>query len=503
MNPLSALIALLAVICLVPSFSQGQGSGFAIQTDANDWVDCGPGLSTLDFPFTFEAWVFLGSGLDYEPILDTEFGSATYYGTWWSVPLDRRVSFSYGDGTGSGGANRRTFRSTETVPLLRWVHLAVVATDSVTVQHYIDGIPTGMTTDGSGQQQIVHNPGASRLSIGNTLANTASQWFENGQVDELRIWRTARTQTQIRDFMCLRVDPTNPDLEAYYQMDEGAGAGPIDLSGNGHDGSLQGASSYTLSGAAIGDTSVYAYPSSWIGLTLLMPGLAEDNMELATVPGLMRGVHLYRVNDQPNDLSGLPFTPNYYYGFYGTDQFTGIDLEFFLTSIICDSCSMELFTREDNSSGGFIPISFSSSTGNGCLARMNAQPYRSEYVLDFEIDTCVDTIPTPIPELPDVKFLPPPPEPCSFAIPNAFTPNQDGLNDLFRFKSFGFCEIEPFQMHIFNRWGDLVWRSDDFFDSWDGTFQGKDQEMGTYIWIAEYELDGEQIARQGTLTLMR
>jgi len=56
-------------------------------------------------------------------------------------------------------------------------------------------------------------------------------------------------------------------------------------------------------------------------------------------------------------------------------------------------------------------------------------------------------------------------------IPNAFTPNSDGTNDSFRAVGVG---IEEFKMQIFDRWGALVFESDDINTVWDGSIKGKE-----------------------------
>ncbi|MBI1193359.1 MAG: T9SS type B sorting domain-containing protein [Bacteroidetes bacterium] len=90
--------------------------------------------------------------------------------------------------------------------------------------------------------------------------------------------------------------------------------------------------------------------------------------------------------------------------------------------------------------------------------------------------------------------------------PNAFTPNGDGLNDLFRPVVHGALPLQ-FEWQLVNRWGQTVFLSSDYRTGWDGTFRGKPAEMGVYIWQAVMELvrDGQpQLeTRSGTVTLIR
>jgi gliding motility-associated-like protein len=90
----------------------------------------------------------------------------------------------------------------------------------------------------------------------------------------------------------------------------------------------------------------------------------------------------------------------------------------------------------------------------------------------------------------------------AFYIPNAFTPNGDGLNDYFRFVPVGIREY--FYFRIFNRWGELVHDSLDFRRGWDGYYRGRPASIDTYLWILEgVDLHGQKISKKGTVTLLR
>jgi gliding motility-associated-like protein len=68
-------------------------------------------------------------------------------------------------------------------------------------------------------------------------------------------------------------------------------------------------------------------------------------------------------------------------------------------------------------------------------------------------------------------------------MPNSFTPNNDGLNDVFYGKGFG---IKKFEMQIFDRWGEKVFTSTDLNEAWDGSYQAKGGVKtvmeGVYTW---------------------
>ncbi len=93
---------------------------------------------------------------------------------------------------------------------------------------------------------------------------------------------------------------------------------------------------------------------------------------------------------------------------------------------------------------------------------------------------------------------------CVVTVPNAFTPNNDGLND--RFKPVIDCAVERYRMQVWNRWGETVFLSDDPNLSWDGTYQGKIQELSSYIWRLEMTFSDKGRSRtrssSGTMTLI-
>lgn len=87
-------------------------------------------------------------------------------------------------------------------------------------------------------------------------------------------------------------------------------------------------------------------------------------------------------------------------------------------------------------------------------------------------------------------------------IPNAFSPNGDGLNDVFRIEHVTFQKLSAFR--VFNRWGSLVYESADIAKGWDGTDKGKACELGTYYYmISLIYPDGSVKHYKGEVILMR
>jgi gliding motility-associated-like protein len=87
-------------------------------------------------------------------------------------------------------------------------------------------------------------------------------------------------------------------------------------------------------------------------------------------------------------------------------------------------------------------------------------------------------------------------------VPNAFTPDGDGLNDTWGAVGQGFSE---FKMQVFNRWGELIFESANINEFWDGTHNNEKAQDGVYV----YKISGKAADMQtyysktGSVTLIR
>lgn len=87
-------------------------------------------------------------------------------------------------------------------------------------------------------------------------------------------------------------------------------------------------------------------------------------------------------------------------------------------------------------------------------------------------------------------------------IPNVFSPNGDGVNDKFVITGVDF---QKFTLKIYNRWGTLLYTSNDSSEGWDGTTASSDKPVsaGTYYFILSAEAKDKDYSRTGSLTLLR
>ena len=86
-------------------------------------------------------------------------------------------------------------------------------------------------------------------------------------------------------------------------------------------------------------------------------------------------------------------------------------------------------------------------------------------------------------------------------MPNAFTPNGDNLNDVFRLEGL---VVKSMQLRVFNQWGELIFETTDQSKGWDGTYKGKLQPSGVYMYVCSMVLvDGSKLVKKGSVNLVR
>ena len=107
--------------------------------------------------------------------------------------------------------------------------------------------------------------------------------------------------------------------------------------------------------------------------------------------------------------------------------------------------------------------------------------------------SCSDTTSKTISVFPDLIYY----------IPNAITPNRDGLNDVFNVVGLGYADM--YNLKIYNRWGELLFESNKISEGWDGRFMGEIVQNGVYIYFVTFRDIGskKKIFKVGNVTLIR
>jgi len=86
-------------------------------------------------------------------------------------------------------------------------------------------------------------------------------------------------------------------------------------------------------------------------------------------------------------------------------------------------------------------------------------------------------------------------------VPNVFTPNGDGSNDVFFVNGKG---ITGLSVKIYNRWGNKVFEINNLNESWDGTYKGSDQNTAVFVYVLEANFEnGKTVTESGNVSLVR
>jgi gliding motility-associated-like protein len=100
-------------------------------------------------------------------------------------------------------------------------------------------------------------------------------------------------------------------------------------------------------------------------------------------------------------------------------------------------------------------------------------------------------------------------ENCPIRMPNAFTPNDDGVNDFFYFTFLDNCLPTRYSLQIFDRYGRLVFETKDYLEKWDGRFDGQNLNDGAYFWVMSVDMllpeskDETRFNKKGSVLIVR
>lgn len=378
-------------------FSQGSGNVLSFNGTnryINLGTNVGTGVRTIEFWFkpeqTIDNSINDAIGLitrDYDNGNGAnlnEFGfwfNPGWSGTSGSLNFMRRVGSSYY----SVQSNQSVWEAGH------WYHAAGVIDPVSGMKMYINGVLQSNTNPTVQAVQSQTGSASDMVAIGTWgyWGVTSGTRFFEGEIDEVRFWDNARSQTQIREKMCSKLMGNESGLRLYYEFNNASGNTLTDSGPFGSNGTLINFPSATnpwhYSSAPIGDTSVYIYPGSFSGISLNLQYATGDNFSINSITGNSAGAHIYRENSLPNSTLGLNTNANSnYYGVFLTGTNGGYNFDYntaYLSN--CSSNCTKIFNRNDNDNLAWLELN---TTTNTCVHSKqnesgNENSFREEYIV--------------------------------------------------------------------------------------------------------------------------
>ncbi len=165
-----------------------------------------------------------------------------------------------------------------------------------------------------------------------------------------------------------------------------------------------------------------------------------------------------------------------------------------VATITDDECDVGVGAIDVTITGGTAPITYTWS--NGAVTEDQAGLKAGTYTLSVvDVNGCTDSRTVSLINLNS--------DTCDYNIfvPNIFSPNGDGENDVLQVEGAG---IQTVELIIYNRWGNLIFESRSQAVGWDGNFQGKPANPDVFVYYVKGTfVDGETFSQKGTVTLIR
>ena len=299
-------------------FAQKPGSLTALEFDGTDDYVLIPDITALNptNKLTVEAWIKA------DAFASTNFGNSIFCKHGWASGNkgytlrcgDGRINFNISNSSG-------VWIEAVTASILKtgvWYHIAGTFNGD-TVAVYVNGNLEAFTL----YSGVMSPSNGLAPKIGDLAYTAGGSRLFKGQIDEVRVWNTALSKVNLRNWMCRKITKTHPNygnLVGYYKLDEGTGIDAKDNSGNVNTGTLTNGPRWVNSGAALGDSSAYVYSGNSFSLATKY-GDVFNVKNINGAPGMVHAYVTYDTTVQAaakNVVSSIDST--HFFGVYYSDN---------------------------------------------------------------------------------------------------------------------------------------------------------------------------------------
>jgi gliding motility-associated-like protein len=215
-------------------------------------------------------------------------------------------------------------------------------------------------------------------------------------------------------------------------------------------------------------------------------------------------VHIYETPGNYSVSLGVEYSPEcgvYWMSEYDitVDETPEADFEYEIQELAGSAFEISF---ENTSEGSFLTYFWDFGDGTTSIEMNPIHLYSGlgNYIINLSVTTengCEDEISYEINIRKDLRVY----------IPNIFSPNRDGINDAFTI-NFN-TPVDEYACYIYDRWGSLVFESQDQYESWDGRLNGREVLPGVYSYFIQYSqtdpnsLQTQRVKKSGSITLIR
>lgn len=264
------------------------GSGNALPLDgATQYVDLGSGFKDLSSGFTVAMWVKPELNSTDDKYLFLSDGEENF-----SLQKVGKSDLQFK--IANSDATELDLNAANVLMDNEWQHIAV-SIDPLQDNKALLFV-NGIVVDSTSMTNMLQNKVRTKNYLGNDDFNN----YYNGQLDETSIWSKGLSTAEIRSLMCKKLKGSEDGLLFYSRFDEPSGifAENKALKASS-DARLIASPQRVLSGAALGDTSVYVYNAQ----SLKFKPVGSDSVTLDLVKGTAKGLHIFKVNEAANNLN--------------------------------------------------------------------------------------------------------------------------------------------------------------------------------------------------------